>query len=249
MKIRRLWLIRILGFVAAWLIRLWMATLRYHYEPIGPPNLPVYLERGKRYIYVLWHENILFPAYQCRSPDISVLVSRHADGQFVAEIFRHLGVGLIRGSTTRGSVTAVRRMLRACQSMHLALTPDGPRGPRRRVQAGVIYLAAKTGLPIIALGVGFQNPWRLHSWDRFALPRPWRCATMMTSRPIPIPPDLDKDLLEHYRRLVEDTLRDVSERAEVLAEAAGRWRRGRSSLDPRNEQTGAPSHPTMTSGS
>jgi lysophospholipid acyltransferase (LPLAT)-like uncharacterized protein len=237
MKIRHPWLIKILGVTGAWVVRLWMATLRSRYEPIGPPTLPAYLERGERYIYVFWHENMLFPAYQCRSPGISVLVSRHADGQLIGEILRSLGVGVIRGSTARGSVMAVRSMLRTCQCAHLVITPDGPRGPRRQVQAGVIYLAAKTGLPIVAVGIGFQNPWRLQSWDQLVLPKPWRRATMITSRPIAIPPDLDKDLLEPYRRLVENTLRDVSERAEYLAEVDGGRQREFLGLDSPDKVT------------
>ena len=215
----------------AWMIRLWMATLRYRYEPIGPPTLPASLEGSERYIYVFWHENMLFPAYQCRGPVISVLVSRHADGQLIGEILRSLGVGVIRGSTNRGSIMAVRRMLHACQRAHLVITPDGPRGPRRSVQAGVIYVAAKTGLPIVTVGIGFQNPWRLHSWDQFVMPKPWRRVTMVTSQPIVIPPNLDKSSLESYRRLVEDTLHDVSERAECSAEPGGQRQREFSSVD------------------
>jgi lysophospholipid acyltransferase (LPLAT)-like uncharacterized protein len=223
MKLRHPWLIKVLGVAGAWVIRLWIPMLRYRYAPIGPPTLPAYLKRGERYIYVFWHENMLLPSYRCRSPGICVLVSRHADGQLIAEILQNMGTNVIRGSTSRESVLAVRRMLRVCQDMHLVITPDGPRGPRRSVQAGVIYLAAKTGLPIVAVGIGHENPWRLRSWDQLVLPKPGRRATIITSRPIAIPPDLDKELLEPYRRLVEDTLRDVSERAEHLAEMDG-WR-------------------------
>jgi lysophospholipid acyltransferase (LPLAT)-like uncharacterized protein len=223
MKIRHPWLIKILAFAGAWLVRLWITSLRYRCHCLGSSALPHHPEVRGHYIYAFWHENMLLPAYHCGRPDVSVLVSQHADGQLMAEVCRRLGFRLIRGSTTRGSIEAVRQMLRAGGVGHLALTPDGPRGPRRQVQAGVIYLAAKTGLPIIAGGIGFQNPWRLRSWDRFVLPRPWRRATLITSTPIRIPPDLDKDLLEHYRRLLEDTLHDLNEAAERWADKGGRW--------------------------
>lgn len=229
MKIRRLWVIQALGFAAAWVVRLWIVTLRFRYYPIGPPTLPP-PNLGERYIYAFWHENMLLPAYHCGSPRVRVLVSRHADGELIAEVCRRLGFRLIRGSTTRGSIEAVRQMVRAGKDAHLALTPDGPRGPRRQVQAGVIYLAAKTGLPIIAGGIGFQAPWRLRSWDRFVLPRPFHRATLVTSLPIRIPPDLDKDLVEHYRRLVEDTLHAVTLEAERSAEHGGPCRVPRLSI-------------------
>jgi lysophospholipid acyltransferase (LPLAT)-like uncharacterized protein len=220
MRIRRRWLIKTLGFVGAWVIRLWIATLRYRYHPIGPHTIPP-PKLGARYIYAFWHENMLLPAYHCGNPHVWVLVSRHSDGELIAAVCRSLGFRLIRGSTTRGSIEAVRQMVRAGQTAHLALTPDGPRGPRRQVQAGVIYLAAKTGLAIIAGGIGYQDPWRLRSWDRFVLPKPWRRATVVTSAPIRIPPDLDKASVEHYRQLLEDTLRTVNLAAEHWAEQGG----------------------------
>jgi lysophospholipid acyltransferase (LPLAT)-like uncharacterized protein len=222
MRIRSPWLIKALGFVGAWVVRVWMVTLRYHCHYMRLSGLPHYPKLRGHYIYAFWHENMLLPAYHCGRPDVSVLVSQHADGELMAEVCRRLGFRLIRGSTTRGSIEAVRRMLRAGSAGHLAITPDGPRGPRRQVQAGVIYLAAKTGLPIIAGGIGFQNPWRLRSWDRFVLPRPLRRATVITSTPIHIPPDLDKGLLEHYRRLLEDTLHELNETAEHWANKGGR---------------------------
>jgi lysophospholipid acyltransferase (LPLAT)-like uncharacterized protein len=222
MKIRHPRLIKALGFVGAWVVRIWMVTLRYRCHCLGVSGLPHHPWMRGHYIYAFWHENMLLPAYHCGRPDVYVLVSQHADGQLMAEVCRGLGFRLIRGSTRRGSIEAVRQMLRAGGACHLAITPDGPRGPRRQVQAGVIYLAAKTGLPIIAGGIGFQNPWRLRSWDRFVLPRPLRRATVITSEPICIPPDLDKELLEHYRRLLETRLHELNDAAEVWANRGGR---------------------------
>jgi lysophospholipid acyltransferase (LPLAT)-like uncharacterized protein len=163
----------------------------------------------------------LLPAYHYGRPDIRVLISQHADGQLIAEVCRHLRFGLVRGSTTRGGVEAVRHMLRASRTAHLAITPDGPRGPRRQVQMGLIYLAAKTELPIIPTGVGFERPWRLRSWDRFAVPRPWSLSVCVTSEPIHIPPDADKDELERHRLKVEQRLNDVTDRAERWANHGG----------------------------
>jgi hypothetical protein len=128
-----------------------------------------------------------------------------------------------RGSTTRGGVEAIRRLLTEGKHQHLAMTPDGPRGPRRRVQQGMIYLAARTGLPIVPVGFGFHRPWRLRSWDRFALPRPWSRGTCVTSAPIFVPAEVGKDQLETYRSQVESAMEVVSEAAEQWAET-GRWK-------------------------
>ncbi|HEV3257471.1 MAG TPA: lysophospholipid acyltransferase family protein [Gemmataceae bacterium] len=220
MKIRHPGLIKALGFIAAWLIRLWMGTLRYRCRFLGQAVAPDHDGLRGRYIYAFWHENLLLPAYRYGRPDIAVLVSQHADGQLIAEICRHLRFRLVRGSTTRGSREALRQLLRLGGSSHLAITPDGPRGPRRQLQPGLVYLAARTGLPIVATGFGFQRPWRVKSWDRFALPRPWTLATCVMAAPISIPPDVDKDQLEAYCKRVEQQLLLVTQTAE-------RWAAGR----------------------
>jgi lysophospholipid acyltransferase (LPLAT)-like uncharacterized protein len=216
MKIRHLVLIKAMGFAVAWLVRLWIGTLRYRYRPMGvnvDPNQPNF--RG-RYLYAFWHENILVPAYHYGRRDISVLISQHADGQLIAEACRHLGFRLVRGSTTRGGTEAIRQMLRLSRSAHLAITPDGPRGPRRKVQPGVVYLAARTGLPIVPIGIAFQRAWRMRSWDRFAVPHPWSAAVCVTTAPISVPDNLAKDQLEHYRLEVENAMNAATEAAEKI---------------------------------
>jgi lysophospholipid acyltransferase (LPLAT)-like uncharacterized protein len=216
MKIRHPALMKAMGFAVAWLVRLWIGTLRYRYRPLGAnvdPNQPHF--RG-RYLYAFWHENILIPAYHYGRRDISVLISQHADGQLIAEACRHLGFRLVRGSTTRGGTEAIRQMLRASRSAHLAITPDGPRGPRRHVQPGVVYVAARTGLPIVPIGIAFQRAWRMRSWDRFAAPHPWSAVTCVTTEPIAVPNDLSKDQLEHYRLKVENAMNEATIAAEKI---------------------------------
>jgi lysophospholipid acyltransferase (LPLAT)-like uncharacterized protein len=220
MKIRHPSLIKATGFSAAWLIRLWLGSLRFHYRPLGPRVAPDQPGLRGRYIYAFWHENMLLPAYQYGRPDVWVLVSKHADGQLIGETCRHLRLRLVYGSTTRGGVAAVRNLLRASQRSHLVITPDGPRGPRRRVQTGLVYLAARTGLPIVPTGIGYDRPWRLRSWDRFALPRPGSEGVCVTHEPVLVPADVDKTALEEYRRRVEEALTEATLVAEQLSARA-----------------------------
>src|SRR5205823_5818788 len=135
----------------------------------------------------------------------------HADGQLIAEACRHLHFKLVRGSATRGGVEAVRQMRRFGDRVHLAITPDGPRGPRRQVKPGLVYLAAKTGLPIVPVGFAFHRAWRLRSWDRFALPWPWSAVECVTTDPVVVPEDADKGRLEEYQRRVEQALNLATE--------------------------------------
>jgi lysophospholipid acyltransferase (LPLAT)-like uncharacterized protein len=218
MRIRNPWLIRALGLLVACFVRLWVGTVSYRYRPLGPSMDPHQPNFNGRYIYAFWHENILLPAYQYGRPDIHVLISEHADGQLIAEACRHLRFRLVRGSTDRrGSVKAVRQMIQLAGKSHLAVTPDGPRGPRRKVQAGLVFLAARTGLPIVPMGIAWRRAWRMKSWDRFALPVPWSRASLVTAEPIRVPESVDKAELEVYRKRVEQALEHATAVAERIA--------------------------------
>ena len=217
MKIRNPWLIQALGFLAALAVRLWVGTVRLRYRPLGVNVGPHRLNFDQHYLFAFWHENILLAAYHYGRPDIYVLISEHADGQLIAEMCRHLRFRLVRGSTTRGGMRAVREIIRLAGKYHLSVTPDGPRGPRRQVQLGLVYLAARTGLPIVPVAIACGRAWRLHSWDRFALPYPWSRASMVSAEPIRVPATVDKAGLEAYRIQVEQALQHATDVAERMA--------------------------------
>jgi lysophospholipid acyltransferase (LPLAT)-like uncharacterized protein len=215
-------ILRSLGVAAASLLRLWLGTLRYDYRPTGPGLDPHDAALPGRYIYTMWHETLLLPIQRYARPDICVLISGHRDAELVAEVCRGLHVGVIRGSTNRGGVEAVRLLLEKGQRMHLALTPDGPRGPRRRVQLGVVYLASRLGLPLVPTAFGFQRAWRADSWDRMILPQPWSRAACVTGEPITVPSDASRNELEPYRQRLQRALMMATEQAEGWAQT-GVW--------------------------
>jgi lysophospholipid acyltransferase (LPLAT)-like uncharacterized protein len=210
----------LLARTGAVVLRSWMRTLRYEYLPQGR-NLEPRAMGSERCIYAMWHEYLLLPILQYACPDVHVLISRSADGHLLSELCRRLSIPVIRGSSSRGGAEAVRQLLRAGLNTHLALTPDGPRGPRRRVQSGLVYLASRSGLPVVPVGFGLDRPRRLGSWDQFAIPRLASRAVCVTSEPIPIPEDASPEDLESYRRKVEDAMHTMTAAAESLA-ACGR---------------------------
>jgi hypothetical protein len=130
-----------------------------------------------------------------------------------------MGFEFVRGSTNRGGVAALRQLLDKSRHMHLAITPDGPRGPRRELAPGPVYLASKLGIPLVAMGVGYDRPWRAGSWDRFAIPRPFSGARCILSPEILVPPDLDRPGLEHFRGKIERVLNRLCDEAERWAAA------------------------------
>lgn len=178
---------------------------------------------GPRCIYCIWHENLLLPAIIKGGSDLAVLISKHADGRLLGGLIDAIGMEQVQGSTNRGGVEAVRQLVRGeAGRRHLAVTPDGPRGPRREVQSGIVYVASRTGMQIVPVGVGYRRPWRLGSWDRFAIPKPGTAAKLVYGDPIPVPDRLRTAELEPYRLVVQAEMERVSSIAETWAET-GRY--------------------------
>ena len=113
---------------------------------------------GRPAIFAFWHSQQLMMSLFYRGPGAHVLISQHRDGELIARIAWRFGLRSVRGSTTRGGTAALRRMIAlGREGSDLAVTPDGPRGPRQVVQAGVIHLARSTGLPIVPLALAFSK--------------------------------------------------------------------------------------------
>ncbi len=198
-------------------IRQWMGTLDYRVDFGDPTVDPVHPGCRGTKIYVFWHENILLPLFLRGHSNISMLLSRHHDADILARVATMMGFGTVRGSTFKGGSVALRELAHRACSENLTITPDGPRGPRRRLAMGCIFLASTMHIPIVAMGLGYERPWRLGTWDRFAVPRPWSRARGVVSRAIFVPPDLDRDGLERHRDGVERLLSHLTDDAEAWA--------------------------------
>jgi lysophospholipid acyltransferase (LPLAT)-like uncharacterized protein len=218
-KIRHPLLIRGVGIAGACAVRAVVGTTRFHFRYADPAVNPEVARRtGQRYIYAFFHEVMLFPAYFWAWPEMQILISDHRDGELITQVVRRLGFGVVRGSTTRGGARALREMTHRIDQGNLCVTPDGPKGPRRHVHQGMIYLASRTGLPIVGGGMAFRDPWRARSWDRFAVPRPYRAAACVTPEPLTVPHDADRDTLEACRIEVERRMQGAMIEAEAWVE-------------------------------
>ncbi|MGB5343390.1 MAG: lysophospholipid acyltransferase family protein [Thermoanaerobaculia bacterium] len=138
-----------------------------------PPHLKQ-LRDGHKVILAFWHNRqigLIRVADELRP--VKVLISRHGDGEIIARIVARFGIGSVRGSSTRGGKAAVRQLVSASRQSHLAITPDGPVGPRYHAKQGVALVAALTGLPVTWISWSTDRAWRFKSWDRFILPKPF----------------------------------------------------------------------------
>ncbi|MBX7071557.1 MAG: lysophospholipid acyltransferase family protein [Pirellulales bacterium] len=222
MKIRSAFLNKTAGLVAATTVRSWMSTLDYKVAYYDATVDPVNPRWSGQKIYVFWHEYILFPLFLRGRSNLAMLLSRHQDAEILSYAAHHLGFEFVRGSTNRGGMAALRELLRRSEQMNLTITPDGPRGPRRELAQGPIYLSSKLQMPLVVMGFGYDRPWRAKSWDRFAVPRPYSRARAVVSPPLRIPARLDRDSLEQYRLQTEQLLNRLTCEAEAWAESGTR---------------------------
>ncbi len=195
-----------------------MGSLEYKAAHYDPANDMISPDRTGPKLYALWHEYLLVPLYLRGHSNTRLLVSRHRDAEILSRAAAHLGFELVRGSTNRHGITALRELLRQKQA-NIAITCDGPRGPRRELAAGAIFLASRLKLPVVAVGIGFDRPWRTRSWDRFAVPRPGTRTRIITSPAIQIPEQLHREQLEDCRHKVERLLNQLTAEAELWAES------------------------------
>lgn len=209
------------GMIAARGIHAWMSTLDYRgmlFEPTADPVRDVGLTR----IYVFWHEYILLPLYLRGNCNLTMLLSKHRDADILMRLAYHMGFECVRGSTYGGATEALLELSRRGRNVHLAITPDGPRGPRRQLAQGPVFLASRMQVPIVPIGFGLDRPWRAGSWDRFAIPKPGSRARGIMGPEIFIPPNLDRRQLELRRQGVERLLNDLTTEAESWAAAGDR---------------------------
>lgn len=164
-------------------------------------------EDGTPVIFVFWHGQLLPLVHYHRHEGIVVLVSEHADGEYITRVIEHQGFRTVRGSSTRGGTRGLKALIRAAREGHdLALTPDGPQGPPHVFKPGALAAAQATGLPVIPLAVGSSSGWRFRSWDRFLIPRPLARIRIRYAPPVFVPRDADRAALEALGSTIEDTL-------------------------------------------
>ena len=146
-------------------------------------------ERRQPHVFLLWHEALLPLLWQHRHQGIAIVVSEAREGRYLADFATGLGYRALYGSSTRGGTRALLgavRELRAGRAV--AFTPDGPRGPRRELKPGVIAAAQRGGAPIIPLHAEADRAWRLHSWDRFMIPKPLARVHISYGQPFEVAP-------------------------------------------------------------
>lgn len=182
---------------------------------------PAYLaarSAGERFLYCFWHSRLLPLVFTHRGEGVTMLVSQHRDGELISRVIEKMGFMSARGSSTRGGDHAVRDMIRHARlNRHLALTPDGPRGPAEVLKPGLIYLASRLHRRVVPIGTASRPVWVAKSWDRFRVPHPFARVCVSHGAPIGIPEKLDLAGVAAAERELQLALHAVTHRASARA--------------------------------
>lgn len=208
------------GFIVLKLIG---ATVRF--EVRGRENWASASTGGKIPIYTSWHNRELISTYFWRGRGIVVMTSKSFDGEYIARLIQRFGYGAARGSSTRGGRGAMVELIHLVRGgCPAGFTIDGPRGPRYVAKMGAVWLAKKTGQPILPFLITAARFWEAKkSWDRFQVPKPFSKALVNIAAPIYVPPDADQELLAAKRDELQCALDELNRQGKL-------WRSGISSL-------------------
>ncbi|CAN5839585.1 hypothetical protein BH18ACI5_BH18ACI5_21030 [soil metagenome] len=201
----------LIAWIAYPLIALLCRTYRWRID--GKARYDQVTASGRQPILALWHGRILAGLHHFKDRGVVVMTSRNFDGEWIARILHKFGFGTARGSTSRGGARALVQMRRdLLAGRPAAFTVDGPRGPARVVQPGVVFLAGSTGHPILPYHIESNRHWTLGSWDRTQIPKPFATVALAIGEPLEVP-GTDDDVVESFRVRVDEALRALEQRA------------------------------------
>jgi lysophospholipid acyltransferase (LPLAT)-like uncharacterized protein len=144
------------------------------------------LETGKKnYVLAFWHGTMILPWYLHGATEFAALTSKSKDGDLLAKILKKWKYQVVRGSSSTGGDVALGIMVDYARNKYsIAITPDGPRGPKQKFKAGAVITAKKSGIPVVLAGVGFKKKKTLNNWDKFEIPHFFTKAKIIYSEPI-----------------------------------------------------------------
>ena len=180
-----------------------------NYKVIEKLNL-----NNQNYVLAFWHGTMLLPWYLHGSPDFAALTSQSKDGDLLAKILSRWKYNVVRGSSSTGGEDALDLMVDyAKKKKSIAITPDGPKGPRHKFKAGAVITAKKAEIPLVLAGVGFKRKKILNNWDKFEIPYFFTSVQVVYSEPIYININLTYEETSQMISMCEEKLNDLHKQA------------------------------------
>lgn len=194
MKIRNRYINWVIARLGTWLLRALFATVRVDHRKVVEDGTPYAPSKGSvRYCFCLWHDAIVCAVFSLKTYKLSGLISRHQDGSYLTHAVQLVGITPVRGSASRGGAQATKQLI-DMPDLHVCITPDGPRGPRRVMKEGIVYLSSRTGRPVVPTTITATSYWSVPGgWSDMLLPRPFSRVLLLAGTPIEVPSDLTRD--------------------------------------------------------
>lgn len=176
------------------------------------------MESGQKYIFVFWHNRLLMvPPFSPKKTKISVVISEHKDGEWIASVMKFFGYGLIRGSSSRNAAAALKEIIKTLKRNEVvSITPDGPRGPRMKLGGNVIKIAQMADCAIIPVTYSVSKCKILNSWDRFIIAKPFSKGAVLYGKPINIKRKFNDEQLKKAGSELENSLNNISKEADMF---------------------------------
>ena len=220
------WLIGVAATLARWILLALGRTWKIRVVA-GSEHVEALLADPRAVILSFWHNRAFVAAYYLLDRlhrgglDITLLASQSRDGELVTRICKRWGLHTVRGSASRGGMLAMRALHRTLtrRGSSPILIPDGPRGPIYEFKVGVAVVAQTSRAPILPIGFAARRFWRLGSWDRIIVPRPWSEVAVTVGAPEYLSRELSGDQLEAERRRLEALLDELTLQAEESVDA------------------------------
>lgn len=203
-----------------WAVRIGLFALRvlartWRMRAYGTESYELLRRDAKPFAFAFWHGTLLPLVWRHRGEGTSVLVSLHKDGEIIARVCEALGLRTLRGSTTRGGGRALLGLVRELEAGYeVAVTPDGPKGPRHHFAPGALMAAQRAKAPIVPIGVHCASAWHLKSWDRFTIPKPFARVIVVYGDPAYVAGSTPREATAEVERF-EALLAQVTEAAEA----------------------------------
>ena len=195
------------------LLQIWARTLRFEIEDragvIGtPPN--------ERYIGALWHNRLLLLPFVLKrylpARRGAALISASRDGAILADLVERFDFQVVRGSSSRQGVSAMRQLAEVIAGgQDVVITPDGPRGPAYELGQGIVFLAQQSGAAVVPINMEYSSCWRVKSWDRFILPKPFSTVRVTFGPPHRVAPTSTEEEYERERRRLQEAMMQLVE--------------------------------------
>lgn len=182
---------------------------------------------GGKAVYCSWHQRLVFHPWYLTKRNVTVMVSQSRDGDYAARLINSLGLGDVRGSSTRGGFGALKELTQKIKNGETngGMVVDGPLGPARVAKMGAVILARDSGVPLMPIMWGTDRCWVFNSWDRFIIPKPFARIIYCHTEPVWVPPDAAEEKLEECRKLLEDRLNEAAKWCDEQLGEEKPWRR------------------------